>query len=112
MANYPRVDAGNPYLLARYDGAVVDGKPWGKGGKHCERRRYPWAAFEELANTEDIGNATGLWERVLTASRRLGQSALPTSLVPTSLPHELLYQTGDTRKKLGMYNEHRTSSVS
>lgn len=31
MADYPRVDANNSYLLARYDGAIIDGKPWGLG---------------------------------------------------------------------------------
>ncbi|GMH34381.1 hypothetical protein BSKO_02215 [Bryopsis sp. KO-2023] len=31
MTDYPRVDANNPYLLARFDGAVLDAKPWGPG---------------------------------------------------------------------------------
>lgn len=31
MADYPRVDANNSYLLARYDGTIIDGKPWGLG---------------------------------------------------------------------------------
>jgi hypothetical protein len=31
MAGYPKVDRGNPYLAARYDGIVVDSQPWARG---------------------------------------------------------------------------------
>jgi hypothetical protein len=31
MPGYPRVDRGNDYLMTRFDGAVVDGLPWGRG---------------------------------------------------------------------------------
>lgn len=31
MPSYPRIDVGNPYLTARYDGGVVDSLPWGRG---------------------------------------------------------------------------------
>lgn len=31
MAGYPKVDRGNPYLAARYDGLVVDSQPWARG---------------------------------------------------------------------------------
>lgn len=31
MPGYPKVDVDNGYLISRYDGLVVDGKPWGKG---------------------------------------------------------------------------------
>ncbi|CAM6098078.1 unnamed protein product [Calypogeia fissa] len=33
MPGYPRVDRGNPYLISRYDGLIVDAKPWGKGSE-------------------------------------------------------------------------------
>lgn len=33
MPGYPRVDRDNPYLISRYDGLIVDGKPWGRGGE-------------------------------------------------------------------------------
>lgn len=31
MPGYPRMDIGNPYLTARYDGRIVDSLPWGRG---------------------------------------------------------------------------------
>ncbi len=31
MPGYPRVDKASDYLIARFDGVVVDGKPWGRG---------------------------------------------------------------------------------
>jgi hypothetical protein len=31
MPGYPKVDRGNPYLAARYDGVVVDSQPWARG---------------------------------------------------------------------------------
>ncbi|KAG6542768.1 hypothetical protein Mapa_015845 [Marchantia paleacea] len=36
MPGYPRVDTGNPYLIARYDGLILDGKSWGRGGDQRE----------------------------------------------------------------------------
>ena len=31
MPGYPKIAADNPYLVARYDGSVVDASPWGLG---------------------------------------------------------------------------------
>ena len=31
MPGYPKVDRESDYLIARYDGAVLDAKPWGRG---------------------------------------------------------------------------------
>ena len=31
MPNFPKVDAGNPYLSRRYDMDIIDSKPWGHG---------------------------------------------------------------------------------
>ncbi|XP_024387535.1 uncharacterized protein [Physcomitrium patens] len=31
IPGYPKVDVDNGYLISRYDGLVIDGKPWGKG---------------------------------------------------------------------------------
>ena len=31
MPGYPKVDRQSDYLIARYDGAVLDAKPWGRG---------------------------------------------------------------------------------
>ncbi|KAL3698291.1 hypothetical protein R1sor_012367 [Riccia sorocarpa] len=36
MPGYPRVDRGNPYLISRYDGLILDGKSWGRGGDQRE----------------------------------------------------------------------------
>ena len=44
---YPKVDKGNPYLVAAYTGHVVDSLPWGRGWrapKVGRRRRAPAAA--------------------------------------------------------------------
>jgi len=38
MPGYPKVDVDNGFLISRYDGLVVDGKPWGKG----EDKREWW----------------------------------------------------------------------
>ena len=32
MPGYPEVALRNPYLMARYDGSVIDANPWGRGG--------------------------------------------------------------------------------
>ena len=31
IPGYPKVDRDNDYLMARFDGAVLDAKPWGRG---------------------------------------------------------------------------------
>jgi hypothetical protein len=36
MLGYPKVGVDNDYLISRYDGLVVNGKPWGKGGDKRE----------------------------------------------------------------------------
>lgn len=36
IPGYPRVDAQNPYLISRYDGAVINAQPWGLGGDKRE----------------------------------------------------------------------------
>ncbi|KAM5566397.1 hypothetical protein ABKV19_014866 [Rosa sericea] len=33
IPGYPRVDAQNSYLITRYDGTVINAKPWGSGGE-------------------------------------------------------------------------------
>ena len=33
MPGYPKVDRQSDYLIARYDGAVLDAKPWGRGAQ-------------------------------------------------------------------------------
>ncbi|KAL2645335.1 hypothetical protein R1flu_012922 [Riccia fluitans] len=36
LPGYPRVDRGNPYLISRFDGLILDGKSWGRGGDQRE----------------------------------------------------------------------------
>ncbi|KAG8648931.1 hypothetical protein MANES_08G053300v8 [Manihot esculenta] len=36
IPGYPRVDAHNTYLTARYDGTVINAQPWGAGGEARE----------------------------------------------------------------------------
>ncbi|KAJ7560918.1 hypothetical protein O6H91_03G006100 [Diphasiastrum complanatum] len=36
IPGYPRVDVDNPYLISRYDGAIIDAKPWERGGESRE----------------------------------------------------------------------------
>lgn len=36
IPGYPDADAQNPYLITRYDGTVIDAKPWGSGGENRE----------------------------------------------------------------------------
>ncbi|OEL36398.1 hypothetical protein BAE44_0002584 [Dichanthelium oligosanthes] len=33
IPGYPRIDACNNYLITRYDGTIIDAKPWGLGGQ-------------------------------------------------------------------------------
>ncbi|CAI5518811.1 unnamed protein product [Closterium sp. Naga37s-1] len=40
---FPLVDSNNPYLLARFDGVIVDARPWGVGGAGREM----WSGIEE-----------------------------------------------------------------
>ena len=35
MPGYPKVDQESDYLIARYDGAVLDAKPWGRGAQEA-----------------------------------------------------------------------------
>ncbi|XP_051146267.1 uncharacterized protein LOC127261882 isoform X2 [Andrographis paniculata] len=36
IPGYPRVDLQNPYLITRYDGTIINAKPWGYGGEARE----------------------------------------------------------------------------
>lgn len=31
MLGYPKIDEDNAYLITRYDGIIIDSKPWGHG---------------------------------------------------------------------------------
>ena len=52
MPGFPKVAATNPYLMARYDGSVVDAAPWGFGAGH---------APADDAEAIDRGAAFGAW---------------------------------------------------
>ncbi|GBG70448.1 hypothetical protein CBR_g6576 [Chara braunii] len=52
IEGYPDVVAGNPYLIGRYDGVIVNAKPWGQGTKG--RQRWTAAAGGGFA-WQDVG---------------------------------------------------------
>ncbi|CAI5999870.1 unnamed protein product [Closterium sp. NIES-65] len=43
LPGFPLVDSNNPYLLARFDGVIVDARPWGVGGAGREM----WSGIDE-----------------------------------------------------------------
>jgi hypothetical protein len=56
IPGYPMVAAGNPYLISRYDGLVIDGKPWREG----EDARKWWdgsVTDSERALSDEAGRA-------------------------------------------------------
>jgi hypothetical protein len=75
IPGYPKVDRNNDYLIARFDGAVLDAKPWARGAPHpdqCPARdsqrpaeralcrlevRRPLQASHDLAATQHFANA-------------------------------------------------------
>ena len=65
MHNYPKVDKKNPYLTARYDGGVVDSKPWGRGwmwveeGGAGEHGGQGATAVAQTGTEGEMGNAAG-----------------------------------------------------
>lgn len=36
IPDYPRIDVNNPYLISRFDGTVIDARPWGIGSETME----------------------------------------------------------------------------
>ena len=54
MPGYPKVDVDNGYLISRYDGLIIDGKPWGKG----DDKREWWDGhhgipFDDIQDSSD-----------------------------------------------------------
>ena len=37
IPGYPKVDRDNDYLIARFDGAVLDAKPWARGAPQIDK---------------------------------------------------------------------------
>lgn len=75
MPGYPKVDADNAYLISRYDGLVIDGKSWGKGGD--EREWWDGSDFENekgveesLGNSVDSIQSNTASEKVMNNARR------------------------------------------
>lgn len=63
MANYPTVDRDNDYLMSRFDGAIVDAQPWGRGDPqqlrgdpaHAAQPSTPThAAVQRLLHTREV----------------------------------------------------------
>lgn len=67
---YSRIDRDNPYFIARFDGVVIDAKPWGAGG----HRRLNWdgvTSLEEIRSKEGAG-VSGI-DGQLEVSEAMGQ---------------------------------------
>lgn len=90
IPGYPRVDAGNPYLISRYDGIVIDAQPWGTG----DEARQLWDGFFERRMENFSRNNQGskvdvLW-RVLSKpqeNRSLIKGAVVERRNPLALGH-------------------------
>jgi hypothetical protein len=75
MANFPRVDLTNPYLIGRFDGSLVDGKPWGyAGGDTGGTSFYPWGAMPVAARgSSGATHRPGFMERLVKFGSSMGQ---------------------------------------
>ncbi|KAG0588957.1 hypothetical protein M758_2G234900 [Ceratodon purpureus] len=62
MPGYPKVDVDNGYLISRYDGLVVDGKPWGRGD---DKREWWDGLYGNPLDTQD-----GSDEKIAELKRR------------------------------------------
>lgn len=57
IPGYPRVDLHNPYLITRYDGIVINGKPWGSGGD--TREMWDGSSKHPESNLSSDGGESG-----------------------------------------------------
>jgi hypothetical protein len=96
IPGYPRIDRDNPYFIARFDGVVIDGKPWGIGGG----QRLEWdglTSLEEitqhsqdpervefLGNSDELGSESSGQDREGVVQTR-GHVASAAKSVPESL---------------------------
>jgi len=78
IPGYPKVDRDNDYLMARFDGAVLDGKPWGRGVADGNTQ-LPAAQSERPAE-----RALSQLEVRQSESRTVTENMLQTSLVQTN----------------------------
>jgi hypothetical protein len=62
MPGYPKIATDNPYLVARYDGSVVDALPWGLGAGWSAKTRKNgdgWTDGERRRGVEGFGRWPG-----------------------------------------------------
>ena len=84
IPGYPRVDRLNPYLVSRFDGVVLDGKAWGRGGERREwwsglsREDYLW--YDHLHAREGEVRMKEVDEVVIRATRRRIERRNPLAL--------------------------------
>lgn len=62
MPGYPKVDVDNGFLISRYDGLVVDGKPWGKGDDN--REWWDGVYFDVQVPSPERRPPTSFWQFV------------------------------------------------
>lgn len=90
IPGYPRVDAGNPYLISRYDGIVIDAQPWGTGD---EARQFWDGCFDRRTvkfSENNQGTKVDILWRVLSKpqeNRSLIHSAVVERRNPLALGH-------------------------
>ncbi|CAM6115205.1 unnamed protein product [Calypogeia fissa] len=118
MPGYPRVDRGNPYLISRYDGLIVDAKPWGKGGESRDwwngSDSYDSKALQQQDDSLAETNVTersanhsystkgreGLWESVAGPEQR-GYIPIKSAILerrnPLALGHFANHPPKDTK---------------
>ncbi|KAF6160840.1 hypothetical protein GIB67_036041 [Kingdonia uniflora] len=58
IPGYPRVGTNNPYLITRYDGVVINAKPWGVGGE--SREVWDGLTFSEVGHNISEENSQGV----------------------------------------------------
>lgn len=63
MPDYPKVDLDNPYLIARYDGLVIDSKPWTKpwGNEGATPLRHQQGGLGPLPFLTRVGRRLSRW---------------------------------------------------
>lgn len=61
MPGYPKIAADNPYLVARYDGSVVDASPWGLGAGWSKAGRSKTSKNKTVVNERQRVEGFGRW---------------------------------------------------
>ncbi len=80
MPGYPKVDRESDFLISRFDGAILDAKPWGRGfpeePQTAESLGYTGALSEALTQLHSLEvNFQGLLPNIVHCAVQITNSA-------------------------------------